>query len=470
MTDSTVKDRLAELNTALTAKRNEIKAFAAADGPMKVEGENVEIAPEAVAALSKTVGECEQIKSAIMLLETSEGISAWQENPAGSGGAAGEEAAAELQRKALEAAAGQRRRSLGEMFTDSEEVKSYLGGERKGQVGASAGISVDIPNIGRMWLPRGQVEAKAMLNFLEHKDVFTASGGTFTSPAFGTQQNDGIIIPAYRTQRVRDLFPTDTTTSNMIEYIRRTGYTNAARVVAERTAANGSLPPAGDSTDVFGLKPPSNLTFTTEQAPIRVIAHTIDVSKTVLDDEPRLQNIINGEMLYGLRLAEDAELLYGDGTGAHVLGIMNVPGIQVYDGSTGPTSDYKSDQIRRSLTLVMLAYYESTGVVMHPFDWEDTELEKDSMGRYVITTNVAVGAEQTLWRNPVVATPAMTQGQWLAGAFGLGGKVYDREAANIAISTETRDLFERNAICIRCEERVGAEWSRPESFVKGSFR
>jgi HK97 family phage major capsid protein len=118
----------------------------------------------------------------------------------------------------------------------------------------------------------------------------------------------------------------------------------------------------------------------------------------------------------------------------------------------------------------MLAYYESTGIVLHPFDWEDTELEKDLNGRYVVTTNVTVGADQQLWRNPVVTTPAMTQGQWLAGAFGLGAKLYDREQANIAISTETRDLFERNAICIRAEERVALEVGRPEAFVKGTFR
>jgi HK97 family phage major capsid protein len=55
-----------------------------------------------------------------------------------------------------------------------------------------------------------------------------------------------------------------------------------------------------------------------------------------------LQDTINGEMLYGLRLAEDAEILFGDGTGAHVLGVMNTPGIQAYSGATGPTSDYKS--------------------------------------------------------------------------------------------------------------------------------
>lgn len=465
MTATETKDRISELTKVLESKRSEITKYAAADGPMKVDGTNVDIKPEDVKALRGLVAECEEIKATITALEGAAGIDDFLAGPPGSG-AAGAEAAAE-KKAALEAEAGKRRKTLGEMFTESKEFQRYNEDGRP-QAGMSA-WTVEIANLGRLWLPRGAVEAKAMLDLLETKDVFTASGGTFTSNAFGTQKDDGLILPAYRTQRVRDLFPTEQTTASSIEYVRRTGYTNNARVVAERTAADGTAA-TGGPTDVFGLKPPSNLTFTSETAPIRVIAHTIDVSKTVLDDEPRLQGVINGEMLYGLRLAEDAELLFGDGTGAHVLGIMNTNGIQAYDGATGPTSDYKSDQVRRSLTLVMLAYYESTGVVMHPFDWEDTELEKDSQGRYVVTTNVTVGAEQRLWRNPVITTPAMTQGQWLAGAFGLGAKLYDREQANIAISTETRDLFERNAICIRAEERVGLEVSRPEAFVKGTFR
>jgi HK97 family phage major capsid protein len=462
------KDRIKELTTALEGKRADLKRFTAADGPIKVEGANVAVNPDDVKALRGLVAECEEIKGLIATLESADGISGFLDAEPGTGtGAAGEEAALEAKAARLREDAARRRLTLGEMFTESKEFKHYNEDGRP-QAGMSQ-YKVEMANIGRLWLPRGAVEAKALLDNLERKDVYTAAGGTYTVNAFGSVQDDGLIIPAYRTQRVRDLFPTEQTTASQIEYVRRTGYTNNARTVAERTAADGTAA-TGLTTDVFGLKPPSNLTFTTEQAPIRVIAHTIDVSKTVLDDEPRLQGVINGEMLYGLRLAEDAEILFGDGTGSHILGIMNTNGIQVYDGATGPTSDYKSDQIRRSLTLVMLAYYESTGVVLHPFDWEDTELEKDSQGRYVITTNVTVGADQQLWRNPVITTPAMTQGDWLAGAFGLGAKLYDREEANIAISTETRDLFERNAICIRAEERVGLEVSRPEAFVKGTFR
>jgi HK97 family phage major capsid protein len=74
-----------------------------------------------------------------------------------------------------------------------------------------------------------------------------------------------------------------------------------------------------------------------------------------------------------------------------------------------------------------------------------------------------------VWRLNVVDTPAMQQGKFLLGAFGTGAKIYDREEVNVVLSTENRDMFERNAVTIRCEERLGMVVDRPESFVKGSF-
>jgi len=456
---------LKSLNADLEAKRAIVRQFR--DNAIKFEGEGKErkaviSSPDDVAKLQQAVKDAEEIKAIIDTVNAANGIDRYLDQPAGS--AAGAEAAAEHQRKALEQLAQLDRKTLGEMFTSWDGYEEM---RTKGLTETPRPFKLAIKNIGRLMVATF-VDTKDTGELIERKDVYTAAGGQFTVPAFGTQQNEGLIIPAYRTQRVRDLFPNDTTTSNLIEYVRRTGYVNNARVVAERTAADGTAA-TGGPTDVFGLKPPSNLTYTSEQAPVRTIAHTIDVSKTVLDDEPRLQSTINGEMLYGLRLTEDAELLFGDGSGNHLLGLMNTEGVQFYNAATGPADDYYSDQIRRALTLVMLAYYESTGVVLHPFDWEHMELQKDGFGRYVLVTNVAVGAQKQVWQNPVTATPAMTQGQFLVGAFGLGAKLWDREEANIAVSTETRDLFDRNAIAIRAEERLALEVPRPEAFVKGAF-
>lgn len=290
------------------------------------------------------------------------------------------------------------------------------------------------------------------------------------------------MVPrAMRTARVRDLFPVAQTDANLIDYFRVIGFgtsrldlTSGARPVRERTAADGVSAPTGTSTDVFGLKPKSNLTFESAQAPVRLIAHYEVAHRNVLADEPQLQATINNELLYGLRLEEDTQILSGSGTGEDLLGILNTPNIQAYQqANNGATpavaTESKADALRRAATKAALAYYSPTGYVLHPYDWEDIELTKTTQGAYILATNVAVGAQTQAWRQPVVETPAMPQGTFLTGAWGLGAQLYDRAQANIRIADQHADFFIRNAVAILAEQRLALAVKRPESFVKGTF-
>jgi len=67
-------------------------------------------------------------------------------------------------------------------------------------------------------------------------------------------------------------------------------------------------------------------------------------------------------------------------------------------------------------------------------------------GQYMLFTNVAIGAQTQIWRNPVVETPAMPEGTWLTGAFGLGAQLYDRARASVRIAEQHSDFFVRNAV------------------------
>jgi HK97 family phage major capsid protein len=280
---------------------------------------------------------------------------------------------------------------------------------------------------------------------------------TGTPGSFGSIQRDAIVIPPMRTKRVRDLFPSRTTTASVIEYFRMTGFTNNAGAVAER------------SGNAFAAKPQSSFQFVGEQAPVRTLAHWEAAHRNVLADEPQLRSIIDNELLYGLRLQEDAQILNGDGVGENLLGILNTTGVQDYSWSSGAAGDTKADAIRRAATLSFLAYYEPTGVVLHPNDWEDIELSKDDNGQYLVAVSVALGGEPRLWRIPVVDTPAMTEGKGLIGAFGTGAQLYDREQASIRISEQHADFFVRNAIVVLAEQRLALAVKRPEAFVEVTF-
>lgn len=69
----------------------------------------------------------------------------------------------------------------------------------------------------------------------------------------------------------------------------------------------------------------------------------------------------------------------------------------------------------------------------------------------------------------VATETAAFQGKFLTGAFNAAAQLFDREDANVVISTENADDFEKNMISIRCEERLALAVKRPEAFIYGAF-
>lgn len=318
-------------------------------------------------------------------------------------------------------------------------AETFLGSEAWSEFKASGGLTMRAP-----------FEFDGRFDRFEQKDVFTSSVTGTTTRGFGRFDRDPMVPRAHRSFRVRDLFPARATAANLIDFFKVTGFTNNASVVAERGAGQ------------FHLKNQSSLTFEPDQAPVRTIAHYEAAHRSVLSDEPQLQGVIENELLYGLQLHEDFQILQGAGTGENLTGILNVTGVQ----SQAKGGDTAIDAVRKAITLANLSYYEPTGCVLHPNDWEGIELAKDSENRYLLAISVAMGAEQRLWRLPVVATPAMPEGTGLVGSFGIGAQLYDREQGNIRIAEQHSDFFVRNAVVILAEQRLALATKRPESFVK----
>jgi HK97 family phage major capsid protein len=432
--------RLTELQSAMRTKMDENKAIA---DSFEIEDGVVQVDTDQKSAFDKNMKDIKEIKGLIDGIQEMEKAREWGSQPTTESVAS--EAAAEWANTPEVKEAVQQYRSIGHAFLDSAEFKALA----NGAAGANMPAAFQVPE---------SVEAKSAYGT---KDVYSALP-TGTPGSFGTIQRDPIVLPPQRTKRVRDLFPSRSTTAAVIEYFRLSGFTNNAAAVTERSG----------SPATFTAKPQSTLAFVGEQAPVRTLAHWEAAHRNVLADEPQLRSIIDNELLYGLRLQEDAQIMTGDGTGENLTGITVATGIQTYSWSAGaftPVPDTKADAIRRAATLSFLAYYEPTGVVMHPNDWEDVELTKDSNGQYLVAVSVALGGEPRVWRLPVIETPAMTEGTCVVGAFGTGAQLYDREGPSIRISEQHSDFFIRNAIVVLAEQRLALAVKRPEAFVKVTF-
>ncbi|MEU4229512.1 phage major capsid protein [Nonomuraea sp. NPDC026600] len=306
--------------------------------------------------------------------------------------------------------------------------------------------------------------AQGLYSF-ETKDTFSLSGGTVSHPGFGMAEKVGITERQRRPSRVRDLFPAESTQANVLYGVRQVGFVNNAGYIPERTAADGG-PATGAATDMWGKAPKSKWDYESYTAPIAEIGHFEVIHKNTLSDESRLRGIVERDLIDGVKLREDEEILFGTGAGETILGITNTPGVQLY---TGKASDKRTAQVRRAMTLSILSYFDPNGIILHPIDFEGIELEEDNQGAFRVAVSVAIGAEKRVWRLNVIDTAAMRVGKFVLGSFGQGAKLYDRETVVVQASTETGNSFLEGTVVIKASERVGLVVDRPESFVYGSF-
>lgn len=316
-------------------------------------------------------------------------------------------------------------KSIGEQVLDAEEVKSAL----------SRGDNF-----------RGRVEVEVKTITSGPTTVgSTAGAGTSLVP---TDRRAGVLELPTRRLTIRDLLTPGRTNSSSIEYVKETLFTNNAAPVAEGAQ-----------------KPESDMRFDRTNTAVRVIAHWVQASKQILSDAPMLQSYIDGRLRYGLAYKEEQQLLTGDGTNENLLGLM--PQATAFSAPTGaPETTTTIDKLRVALLQAALAEFPATGMVLNPIDWTGIELLKDTTGRYIIG-NPQGTLSPTLWNLPVVATQAMAQNNFLAGAFRLGAQIFDRWDATVLISTEDRDNFIKNMVTILAEERLGLAVYRPQAFVKG---
>ena len=259
------------------------------------------------------------------------------------------------------------------------------------------------------------------------------------------------LMPLLRRLTVRDLLMPGRTDKSVIFYPRETGFTNNAAPVSE-----GSL------------KPKSEITFELVTEAVKTIAHLQDISLQMLDDVGYIRTYIENRMMYGLKLVEEAQLLNGSGTGQNLEGLYTAATPYSQPAGAEVQNEQDLDKLRLALLQVELANAFATGIVLHPTNWANIELLKDGENRYLFTNpqNTATGR---VWGRDVVSTQAMTLGRFLVGDFAMHAQILDRQDANVAISFENKDNFERNMATIRVEERLALAIYRPEAFVKGTL-
>ena len=320
----------------------------------------------------------------------------------------------------------QQRKSLGQLAAESDTCKSYRGGNAEL-------VTMNAPLFGK-----AAVTSAA------------ASAGVLIQP-----HQAGIIMGPEQPLTVRDLFQAVSISSNAIEWVQ------------EKLFTNNAGPQNGEGT----AKPESGITFEKKTSAVETLAHWIPASRQVLADAPQLQGLIDGRLRFGLKLKEDAALLYGDGTNGNLLGA--VPQATVFSSTgmpvvpTGGPAHTSIDYLRWAFLQVSQAMYPATFAVMSLEDWAKIQMLKTTDGAYIFGTPTD-GAAPRVWGKQVVESHGMAAGKFLAGS-GFAATVYDREEVTVRVAEQHADFFVKNMVAILCEERLGFTVERPAALVAGSY-
>lgn len=328
-------------------------------------------------------------------------------------------------------------RSLGEQFTTSENYKNVIANAKGNRF--SAGVDLKVA---------GSIT-----------EAGTGIGGIVP------QYQPGVIPTLFRRLTIADLLPQGQMSSPTLIYIQETAVTNNAATVAE-----GALKPLSDVT----------LAQVTEVA--RKIATLGKISDEMLQDVNYIQSYLNGRLTLFVQLAEEDQILNGNGTAPNLTGLMNRSGLTAAQAKGADTA---LDAIYKEITKIRLgSFLEPDGIVLHPTDWQSLRLAKDGQNQYYgggpfqygpygngsfaggNETNMLTAGAESLWGTRVIVTPAIAQGTALVGAFTTSAQLWRRQGLTVEMSNSNNDDFEKNMVTVRVEERVALEVSRPAGFGK----
>lgn len=205
--------------------------------------------------------------------------------------------------------------------------------------------------------------------------------------------------------------------------------------------------------------------ITMTNAPAQVIAGYVKISRQMLDDIPAMTSFLQQRLLEKYLVAEDAQLLSGNGTAPNLTGLTTVA--SAFSGAA--TVDV--EQLVQAIAQVESSNYTATGIMINPTDWANIVNTKPTNAAYSLpgSTVVTTNGQLSIAGIPVYTSTAIAADKFLVGDWSMGAQIMQRDGISVRFSEFDGNNFVENMITVRVEARIAFPIYYAGAFVYGDF-
>ena len=278
------------------------------------------------------------------------------------------------------------------------------------------------------------------------------TGADFTGEVIPADRVPGYKFDPTRSVHVRQLIPQGSTSSDVVRFVKESGYTNASAATAEgATLAQ------------------SDFDFTASDANVQKIGTYFRISEEMLNDTPQLTSYLAARAPEKLLQVEDSQILNGNGVAPQLSGIITDATDFAAGGfANAIESANEFDVLTVALNQLALANYAADYIMINPTDFHKILLLKSSQNEYLVK-DWNQGLQPRINGVPVVLTTAITSDKYLVGNFAMGTQLWVRDNVGVEFFKEDGTNVRDGFVTVRVQERVALTNYLPNAFVNGDF-
>jgi HK97 family phage major capsid protein len=262
----------------------------------------------------------------------------------------------------------------------------------------------------------------------------------------------GIIAAPPRPMHIRSLLSSGSMGGNHFVFVKETGHDGDPAAVLEGAS-----------------KAQMDFNIAEVSIPSQVIAAYVIISEQMLYDVDGISSFLSNRLLERLMVIEDNELLSGNGTAPHQLG-LNSAGNFTAATAAGGTGTIPVELLVDAIAQLAGLSRQPSGIILNPTDYHNLMINKASTsGLYNLPSVVTIdGTGISVAGIPIVWTAEQAAGTYTVGDFVNGVALMFRNAPNIRFFYDST-LAKTNKLLVRIEERVALSVFGSDYIIKGSF-